>query len=107
MKFGLKTGHLVTGLIAGLMGLLFNKKPQNTRQKFRSYLIVLSGAIATGFLTPLALAKWRWLYDVEYSAAFVIGLFGMGIIESLFVLIIKLKNDPVEVGKAIKDIFKR
>ena len=107
LKLGIKTGHLITGFIAGLMGLMFNKRPQNFRQKVRSYLIVLSGAIATGFLTPLIFLKWSWLKDAEYSVAFIVGLFGMGIIESLFVLIVKLKNNPLEVGKAIKNIFKR
>lgn len=107
LKFGIKAGHLITGLVAGLMGLLFNKRPQNFRQKIRSYLVVLSGAVTTGFITPLVLVKWDWLYDAEYSVAFILGLFGMGIIESLFVLVIKLKESPLEVGKAIKEIFRR
>ena len=106
LKIGIKAGHLITGLIAGLMGLLFNKKPQNFRQKVKSYLIVVSGAIATGFITPLILVKWDWLMDAEYSVAFVVGLFGMGIIESLFVLVSKIQQDPISIGKAIRNIWK-
>lgn len=107
LKFGIKTGHIITGLIAGVMGLLFNKRPQDLRGKIRSYLVVLSGAIATAFITPLIVVKWSWLLDAEYSVAFVVGLFGMGIIESCFVLLVKLKNDPLSVGKGIKEIFRK
>lgn len=107
MKFGVKTGHFITGLIAGIMGLLFNKRPQNFRQKVRSYFVVLSGAVLTAYLTPLVLLKWQFLNEAEYSVAFVVGLFGMGIVESIFMLIVKLKNDPVTVGQAIRDIFKK
>jgi hypothetical protein len=107
MKFGLKTGHLITGLIAGVMGLLFNKRPQNIRQKTRSYFVVLSGAVLTGYLTPLILLKWKWLESAEYSVAFVVGLFGMGVIESIFMLISKAKTDPIGIGKAIKDFIRK
>lgn len=104
-KIGLKGGHVMTGLIAGIMGFLFNKKPSTITEKIRSYLVVLSGAVLTGFLTPLVLLKWDLLSDAEYSVAFVVGLFGMGIIESLFVLVNKLKENPLDIMKKIKDTF--
>lgn len=106
-KLGLKGAHLLTGLIAGLMGLLFNKRPTTIREKIKAYAVVLSGAMLTGFLTPLVLLKWEWLQGAEYSVAFIVGLFGMGIIEAIFNFISKLKADPLGVGKAIKDMFFR
>lgn len=107
LKLGLKAGHLITGLIAGIMGLVFNNRPRSFRQKIRSYFVVVSGAILTGYLTPLVLLKWTFLNGAEYSIAFVVGLFGMGLVESIFVLLNKLKDNPIEVGKALKDLFKR
>ena len=106
-KMGLKGVHILTGLIAGMMGLLFNNKPRNFRQKIRSYIVVVSGAILTGYVTPLVLIYFHILNGAEYSVAFIVGLFGMGLIEGLFALLNKLKNDPIEIGKAIRDIFRR
>lgn len=106
MKFGVKTGHLITGFIAGLMGMLFNKRPQTFRQRVRAYIVVFFGALLTGYITPAILLKWKWLIDVEYSVAFVVGLFGMGLIESIFVIINKLKNDPLSVIERLKKIWK-
>lgn len=106
-KLGLKSMHIITGLIAGIMSLLFNKKPKTISEKIKAYSVVIAGALVTGYLTPVILLKWNWLMSVEHSVAFCIGLFGMGIIEALFMLISKLKSNPLEVGKAIRDIFKR
>ena len=106
-KIGLKGAHLLTGLIAGVMGLVFNKRLTTIREKIRAYTIVLSGAILTGYITPLVLLKWEFLIGAEYSVAFVVGLFGMGLIEAIFNFIGRLKADPLGVGKAIKDIFSR
>jgi len=107
LKLGLKAGHLITGLIAGIMGFVFNNKPTNFKEKIKSYFVVLSGAILTGYLTPLVLLKWELLNSAEYSVAFVVGLFGMGLVESVFVLINKLKENPVEVGRKLRDIFRK
>lgn len=106
-KMGLKMGHLATGLIAGLMGFMFNKKPSNISEKIRSWVVVFSGAILTGYITPLVLLKWDFLESAEYSVAFVVGLFGMGIVESIFILINTKKNDLPAIIKGIRDIFKR
>ena len=107
MKFGIKTGHVITGLLASGIGLIFNKRVHTLREKIRGYFVVICGSILTGYITPLILLKWKWLDSAEYSVAFVFGLFGMGIVESIFLLISKLKENPIQVGKAIRDIFKR
>lgn len=104
IKFGLKTGHFISGFVAGIVGIIFNK--DDTRSKFRKWSIVCFGAICTGYLTPLVIKKWDWLLDVEYSVAFVVGLFGMGLIESVFVIINKLKNDPLSVIERLRKIWK-
>jgi len=105
IKFGIKTGHLITGLIAGAMSLVFSQRPRNLREKVRSYFIVIFGSLATAYITPVIVLKWIWLQSVDYSVAFVVGLFGMGLIESIFALLYKFKNNPLAVGKAIKDFF--
>lgn len=106
LKFGVKMGYLITGLIAGVMGLMFNKRPNTIKEKMRSYVVVLFGAVLTGYLTPLVLLNWKWLQEAEYSVAFVVGLFGMGIIETGFIVIKKVKENPLEIGKQIKNIFR-
>lgn len=103
LKYGIKAGHLITGLVAGVMGLLFNKRPQTLRAKIRSYFVVLSGALMTGYITPLILLKWKWLIGAEYSVAFVVGLFGMGVVETGFIIVKKLKENPLEVINNIID----
>ena len=105
-KFGLKIPYLITGAIAGVMGMVFNNKPRTTRQKIRSYVVVISGAVLTGYLTPLVFLYWEDLRSAEYSVAFILGLFGMGLIETIFVILNKLKDNPIDVIKSIRNIFK-
>lgn len=107
MKLGIKLGYVVTGLLGGLMSLMFNKKPRTRLEKIRSYVIVVLGALLTGYITPLILLKWSAFQNVEYSIAFIVGLFGMGITEAIFVLIQKLKTDPIGTITSIKSIFTR
>ena len=107
MKLGIKLGYVITGLLGGLMSLMFNKRPKTRMEKIKSYTIVVLGALLTGYITPLILLKWSAFQNVEYSIAFIVGLFGMGITEAIFVLIQKLKENPIETIKSIKSIFTR
>lgn len=101
-KFGIKLAHVITGLIAGSMGLLFNKKVLTRREKIRAYIIVVCGAILTGYLTPLLLVWAEWLQEAEYAVAFLVGLFGMGILEIIFDLIEGAKTNPTKIIELYK-----
>ena len=107
VKSGLKGGHFLFGFIAGIVGLMFSQKPDSWRGRLRLFFIFIAGTVTTGVLTPLVLLKWQWLLSAEYSVAFVVGLFGMGLIEAGFRLITKLKQNPLSVLKSLKDIFKK
>lgn len=107
VKGGLKSGHFIFGFIAGAVGLLFSQKPRNNTDRLKMFLIFVAGTISTGMLTPIVVLKWEWLSTVEYSVAFVIGLFGMGLIEAVFKILKSLKNNPLAVLKSLKEIFKK
>ena len=105
-KFGLKSAHIITGLIAGAMGLVFNRRPRTLREKIKAYVVVICGAVLTGYLTPLVILKWEWLSHTEYSVAFIVGLFGMGGVQAMFNLLNRLKANPIPTLKSIREIFK-
>ena len=107
VKSGLKGGHFLFGFIAGVVGLMFSQKPNSWRGRLRMFFIFIAGTLTTGMLTPLVLLKWQWLYTAEYSVAFVIGLFGMGLVEAGFRIITKLKQNPLSVLKSLREVFKR
>ena len=107
VKGGLKGGHFLFGFIAGVVGLMFSQKPQNNKQRLKLFFIFLCGTVSTGILTPLVLLKWEWLLTAEYSVAFVIGLFGMGLIEAAFKILNNLKQHPLQVLKSLREIFKK
>jgi len=100
-KFGVKGAHLLTGLIAGVMGLIFNNKPRTLKEKIKAYIIVLAGAVLTGYITPLVLIKWDALLSVEHSVAFLVGLFGIGIAQGIFMVVSKFKDNPIGTAKEV------
>ena len=94
LKIGLKIPHFFVGLLAGIVGLLFNKRLFTLRDKVRAFLIVMSGSLVTGFITPLVFAWEPLLRPAEYGIAFLIGLFGMGIVQSLLSFLVEFSKDP-------------
>ena len=106
-KFGIKTAHFIAGLIGSGIGLLFSSRPRTKREMIKVFLIVFGGALVTGYCTPL-LIKWQqWLVGVEYSAGFMIGLFGMGILEGTFRALKAFAKDPFAVIQRIKEIVRK
>ena len=101
-KIGIKIGYLVTGFLGGAIALLFGVRPKNWRDKLKAVLFVISGAILTGFVTPLVL-KWapNWA-GVEYSIGFVVGLMGMGILRDIFIVIRDFGKNPMEYLRMIR-----
>lgn len=106
-KIGLKFAHLITGLIGGGIALVFGKARPTLRDKIKAVVIVLLGAVATGYLTPLLLLWKPSLETVEHGIAFVVGIFGMGIIEGLINLVRKFQDNPMDIIKEIKQLIKK
>ena len=108
VKLGLSASHLVTGLIAGIVGLIFGKRSTETiRDKVKVFTVIVSGAVVTGCTTPL-LFIWKPQWEVaEHSIAFMVGLLGMGIIEGFLNVVTKFKTKPVETIKEVKNILKK
>ena len=101
-KLGLKSAHLITGLLGGAVGLIFGKKKTTLMGKLRSIGIVIVGAIVTGYVTPVILiAKPHW-ENTEHSIGFLVGIFGMGIIEGFMNLVKSFKKNPISTIKSIK-----
>lgn len=105
-KMGVKIPHIITGLIAGAIGTLFNARPRTQWEKIRSYCIIASGAIVTAFVTPLIVAWKPFFADVEYSVAFIVGIFGMGILEGIYKIVQRFNTSPLELLETLKKIWK-
>lgn len=101
-KLGLKSAHLITGLLGGAVGLIFGKQKNTLKGRLRSVGVVVIGAVVTGYVTPLIL-QWKpgW-ENTEYSIAFLVGIFGMGIIEGFMNLVTSFKKNPISTIKQIK-----
>lgn len=101
-KLGLKMAHLITGFIGGVVGLIFGKRRPSFRDKIKATFIVIFGAIVTGYVTPLLLG-WRPEWEtVEHSIGFVVGIFGMGIVEAGMNFVKRLQRDPIGTIKKLK-----
>ena len=105
-KFGIKAAHLVTGIIGGAVGLLFGKPRKGIIAKLRAIITVIVGAVVTGYVTPLIFIWKPELETVEHAIAFVVGLFGMGVIEGVFNIISKFKTNPIESIRDLKKTIK-
>ena len=105
-KMGVKIPHIITGLIAGAIGALFNERPRTRWEKIRSYCIIASGSVVTAFVTPLIVAWKPFFADVEYSVAFIVGIFGMGILEGMYKVVKRFNSSPFEVMEAFKKIWR-
>ena len=105
-KLGIKLSHLIIGFLAGGVGLVFNKKPSSKRAKIKIYVIIVSGAILTGFVTPVILLWQTWLTGAEHGVAFLIGIFGMGVIEATLSFLKVFRENPMESINKMKD-YKR
>lgn len=106
VKYGLKSAHLITGLIGGAVSLFFGKRKAVTmRDKLKSVMFVIVGAVVTGYSTPIILKANPSWSDNEHGIAFVIGLFGMGIVEGAFTVVNEYKKHPLDIIKKIRDSF--
>ena len=107
-KVGLKSVHLFAGMVGGVFVVYFGKRPTSLREKIRAFFTVILSAISTGYLTPLVLV-WQPSWESgEHGIAFLIGLFGMGVIHGILNFIQKnFVQDPAGAIKKIKDAFRR
>lgn len=101
-KLGLKLVYLLTGLIGGSIALLFGGKIKTWRDKALAIIFVLAGSVVTGFVTPLILL-WKPQWEVaSYSIAFIVGIFGMGIIRDVFIFIYDFGKNPREYIRMLR-----
>jgi len=102
-KLGLKSAHLITGLVGGAVGLIFGKQKNTLMGKLKSIGVVIVGAIVTGYVTPIILnVKPHW-ENTEHSIGFLVGIFGMGIIEGFINLVKSFTKKPIKTIKSIKN----
>lgn len=100
----IKTPLLIIGAIGGAMSVLFGaNKPTDFRGYIKASLFVFAGAVITNFLTPLSIHLMPSLDGLEYSIAFIVGLFGVGVVKALFSVVTMLSTDFFGTIKKIKD----
>ena len=102
LKTGVKLGVLCVGLMGGAVGLLYGNKIKTWQEKLKAVLIVLSGSVVTGFVTPLVLVWYPNWSGAEYSIAFIIGIFGMSIIRGVFNFIYDFGKNTLEYFKMLR-----
>ena len=93
-KTGVKISHFIVGFLAGIITLIFNKRLFTLKDRIRAFVVIASGAIVTAFVTPLMIVWQPFLQPAEHGIAFLIGLFGMGTIQSLLSFLVAFTNDP-------------
>ena len=101
-KLGLKGIHLLTGLLGGSVALLFGRKIKTWRDKIKAILVVLAGAVVTGYVTPLILIYKPSWESASYSIAFLVGIFGMSIIRDIFNFLYDFGRNPMEYIRMIR-----
>lgn len=104
-KFGLKLIHIIPALIGGIIAVLFGRKNRTTKEWFQSVFVIVIGSVATGYITPIILAWQPQWESVEHSIGFVVGIFGMGVIEGLLNIVKKFIMNPLATLKEAKDVF--
>tara|TARA_R110002020_G_C15686704_1_gene719420 strand:- start:101 stop:442 length:342 start_codon:yes stop_codon:yes gene_type:complete len=106
-KLGIKGIHFVIGLIGGAVALIFGKKRNTILDKIHALGVVIAGAVATGYITPLVFLWSPSLESAEHGIAFFIGIMGMGVIEGLLNVVNKFKIDPLGTIKNSIDVFRK
>jgi len=86
-KVGLKAPYLIAGVFGGIFLVYFGGRPKTIREKIKAITTVILSAISTGYLTPLVISCAPDLIRGEYGIAFIIGLFGMGLIHGFLNMI--------------------
>jgi uncharacterized membrane protein YeiH len=78
--FGLKTGHVVAGMFAGFVRNVLS--PEKDHTLGQNIMATIAGAVSAGYLTVPIIHVLNINYEFENSAAFVIGLISMQIVNS-------------------------
>lgn len=105
-KMGLKGAHLFAGLIGGAFVAFFGRKPITWREKLKAFITVIMSAILTGYLTPLVILKYPTWESAEHGLAFLIGLFGMGVVHGLLNVVQGFVEDPLGTFKKVKSAIR-
>jgi hypothetical protein len=101
-KLGVKGIHLLTGLMGGSIALIFGGKIKTWRDKIKAIVFILAGAVVTGFITPMVILwKPQWI-EAEYSIAFIVGIFGMGVIRDVFQFMYDFGKNPMEYLRMLR-----
>ena len=77
---GLKTGHVVAGVFAGFVRNVL--APEKDHTLSQNIMATIAGAISAGYLTVPIIHALNISYEFENSAAFVVGLISMQIVNS-------------------------
>lgn len=98
----LKTGVLLAGLAGGVLSVFHEKESISW---WHAWVMLLTGALTAGFITPLA-GRWLGLGEgLENSVGFVIGLTSMRLIELLLNIIEALSKNPKIIWTGLKELF--
>ncbi|QQV90424.1 hypothetical protein Harreka1_17 [Olleya phage Harreka_1] len=106
MEGYVKLPLIIIGAIGGALSVLFGEnKPRTLREYLKATSFVFAGAIVTNFLTPLAMHFIPSLVGLESAVAFIVGLFGVGVVKALFNVVKMLTTDFFGTIKKFKEIF--
>ena len=104
-KLGLKIPHIIAGIFGGVFIVFFGQRPRTLRDRIGAFTTVILSAVATGYLTPLILSVHPAWITGEHGIAFVVGLFGMGVIHGTLNIVNKFVTDGIATIKSIRSIW--
>ncbi len=103
----LKAPLLVIGGLASAIALFISgKKPKTTKDYIHLFLLTISGAFITNFLTPLVIKLYPVFENNEPSIGFIVGLLGIYVVVVVLNILKRLIENPIETIKSIRNIFK-
>lgn len=106
MENYIKAPLIIIGAIGGALSVLFGtQKPRTVKEYLKATSFIFAGAIITNFLTPLSIHLMPSLAGLESAVAFIVGLFGVGVVKALFGVVSMLSSDFFGTVKKFKEIF--
>lgn len=78
--FGLKAGHVIAGLFAGFVRTVL--APEKDHTLGQNIMATIAGAVSAGYLTVPIIHYLKISGEFENSAAFVVGLISMQLVNS-------------------------
>lgn len=98
---GLKIGHIIGGLLGGLIAYLAT--PSEKVSPGRAFVALFVGAITAGYFTSVFMLYMNWGVELSGCVAFIIGIMSMPLVRAIMKYGLVLINKPLLIVKIIRN----